>query len=96
MYIVKVLKRKDAASVVVAVTLAFQLQQLLGVPTYRLSNWLANIGGNGGDTAYNNPSGGWRNEILNPIVSFIVQMIVLELLIRLFVWLHPMFVSKKR
>jgi len=98
MYIVKVMKRKDAASVVIAIWLAMALMQLTSIPTIRLSNWLTGLGANNWQGPYGGggPSYDWRSEYLSPVVSFLVQVVVLEILIRLFVWVHPMFVSKKK
>jgi hypothetical protein len=94
MYIVKVLKRKDAASVVLAIWLAMGLMQLTSMPVFRLANKISGIG----SSNYNNFGGygGWRNEYLNPFVTFALQVILLEILIRLFVWAHPLFVRKKK
>lgn len=95
MYIIKVLKRRDAASVIIAIWIALSLNMLVSLPTYRLANWVAGIGTSNYNGMYG-PSQGWRNEYLNPVVSFVLQIIVLEILIRLFVWVHPMFVRKRK
>lgn len=96
MYIIKILKRKDAASVIVAIWIALSLNMLVSLPTYRLANWVAGIGDKNFNSMYGGGSPGWRNEYLNPVVSFILQIIVLEILIRLFVWVHPMLVRKSK
>ena len=96
MYIVKVMKRKDAASVLVAVVLAMILQQLLFMPTMRLTTLISGIGDPNYNSMYGGGGPGWRNEYVNPVVSFVVQVLVLEILIRLFVLIHPLLVRKKK
>lgn len=96
MYIIKVLKRKDAASVILAIWTAMQLMQLTAVPTSRLVGKLTGIG----DSSFQYYGGygvsSWRNEYLSPFISFIVQVVALEVLIRVFVWLHPYLVRKSK
>lgn len=96
MYIIKVLKRKDAASIIVAISIALTLNGLVIMPSFRLANWVSGIGDKNFNSMYGGGSPGWRNEYLNPLASFLIQIIVLEILIRLFVWVHPMFVRKKK
>lgn len=98
MYIIKVMKRKDASSIVVAIWLAMSLMQLTSIPTYRLSNWISGWGAHDWSGLYGSgaPGADWRNEYLNPFVSFLIQVIALEILIRLFVFIHPLFVRKKK
>ncbi len=83
MDIVKVLKRKDGASLVVGVVVAFVLINLLSNVTARLSSWLAGI-----DTGQFGVPGGWKAEYLHPVINAIVQLLVLEILIRLYVLVH--------
>lgn len=83
MVLIKILKRRDAASVVIAVVLAFLLIQLLSSLTMRTAALLAGLdtnifGGNGG------PGGGWRAEYLQPVVSFFLSILLLEA----FAWLY--------
>ncbi len=96
MYIIKVLKRKDAASIIVAIWIAMSLNQIIFLPTLRLSNWVTGLGDKNYSNMYGGVNGGWRNEFLNPVVSFVVQILLLEILIRLFVIVHPWFVRKKK
>jgi hypothetical protein len=93
MYIVKVLKRKDAASVTVAIYLAMALIQSLYMPVYQLSDKLSRIGVEQGD---NWQGAGWRSAYLGPFIQLILLVVVLEILIRLFVWAHPLFVRKRK
>lgn len=98
MYIIKVMKRKDASSVLVAIWLAMSLMQLTSIPTYRLSNWISGWGAHNWNGLYGGgaPGSDWRSEYLSPVVSFLVQVIVFEILIRLFILVHPVFVRKKK
>jgi len=95
MYIVKVLKRKDAASVIVAICVAMSLTQLTTIPVFRLANWLSGLGDPNFQGYYGN-SANWRNDYLSPAISVVLQLVVLEILVRLFVWVHPLFVRKKK
>ena len=94
MHIVKLLKRRDAASLIVAIYLAQALHQLVMMQSYSLGTRLAYVGSN--DTQNMFGGGGWRNEYLSPIISFVIQIVFLEVIIRLFVWVHPMLVSKRK
>ncbi len=96
MYITKVLKRKDASSVIVAIWLAFLLQQALYLPTFHLVDMISGIGDSHYQGMYGAGSPGWRNEYLNPIVTVLLNIIVIEILIRLFVVMHPLFVRKSK
>ena len=84
MYIIKVLKRKDASSVVVAIWLALSLNQITTLPVFRLADLISGIGASNYSGMYGGGATGWRTEYFNPIVSFVLQIVVLEILIRLF------------
>ena len=73
---IKVLKRKDASSVVVAVVIALILSALLLVLTTRLASVLSGI-----DVG---PSAGWQELYLEPVVGAALQLLLLEVL--LWVW----------
>ncbi len=90
---IKVLKRKDAASVVVAIVVAMVIGQVLPITTSELANKLTGV--NEGGFSYTIPGGDWKTQYLNPIVWAVVQLVVLELLIRLYVLAHSL-VTKKR
>lgn len=87
MYIIKLLKRKDAASVVVAVVLGLLLLQLLSALTGELSFYLSGAEGL--------KSIGWREDYIQPGVNFILQVVLLEAFLRVAIFLRPYFVSKK-
>lgn len=83
MVLVKMLKRHDASSVMVAILLALIISQPLASSTGRLASFISGLSGNnlgfGG-------GGGWKNEYLFPIVWAIVQIIVLEILAWIYIW----------
>jgi hypothetical protein len=94
MYVVKVLKRKDASSVVVAILLALMVSQMLMMVTNDLTTWLSGLKGEEG-FGYGSFSGDWKVMYLQPLVSVIVQLVALEVLIRLIVMVRSAVVRKK-
>lgn len=96
MYITKFLKRKDAASLIVAIPLAFMILQTLPQLTSRVTEFLTGLGSDHMYNGYPGPNNDWRMTYVQPIVSVIVQVILLEFILRAFVYLHPMVVQKKR
>lgn len=95
MYIIKVLKRRDAASVVVAIILAMTFAQTIFLPVSQLSYKLANIS-NTSSNYGGGYGGGWRDTYLTPLIELVLTVIVLEILIRLFVYVRPMLVRKRK
>ena len=96
MVIVKVLKRKDASSLIVAVVLAMMVSTFLVQITMEGSEELSklisgndNIFGTDGSVA----GLGWEVAYLLPTVTILLQVIALELLIRLFIFLRGMWIS---
>jgi hypothetical protein len=85
MYLVKVLKRGDAASLIVAILVALVVTQPLGEVTTRLAAKITNLN-NGQYFGYAAPGSGWKGEYLYPVVWAVLQLLVLELLIRLYVF----------
>ncbi len=88
MYIIKVLKRKDASSVVVAIALALIAYQMLPALTGDLAAYLSGLET---DTVTQ-----WRESVVFPLVNGLLQVILLEAIIRLVVHVRPLFVRKKR
>lgn len=88
MYIVKILKRKDAASVVVAIALAFVLTYVLTAVTSDLATYLAGIEDATSATQ-------WRENTVRPLIAAVLQVVVLEAILRLVILLRPYFVRKK-
>ena len=79
MYIVKVLKRKDGAALIVGVVVALIVSNLLTSTTADWSNRIA-------DTNSTGP--GWHQAYLFPIVFALLQLIAFEILIRIYVAIH--------
>lgn len=79
MVLIKVLKRRDASSVVVAILLAMILEQPLVSVTGRLASWISDLHSNQG-YGFGGFGGGWKQEYLFPIVWALVQIIILEVL----------------
>ncbi len=96
MYVVKVLKRKDASSVILAVVVAMFVLQFVTSVTLELASrvalwqWDKATANNPGFY----PSGGWQTTYLTPLVALILELLVLEVLVWVYVWLHSAF-SKK-
>jgi len=78
MVLVKMLKRRDASSVLVAILVALIVWQPLAEETARLSAKISGV--SGGQYAYSAPGAGWKGEYLMPLVSVVVQLLVLEIL----------------
>lgn len=95
MYIVKVLKRKDASSVVVAIFIAMALGMWLPSAVGKLSGWISGLSDNQ-YYAYSAPGANWQAAYLQPAVFFLLQLIALEILLRIVIMVHPMFVRKRR
>jgi hypothetical protein len=78
MHIIKLLKRKDASSVVVAVALAIFLGQVIELWSGRPASWLSGLNSNGG---------GWRIGFWRPLFTLLVEVIILEVVIRVYTYL---------
>ena len=80
---IKVLKRKDASSVVVAVVTALILSQLLSVLTSDVSGKI--LGLNEGEyIAYAAPNADWIAQYAHPVVYATLQLLLLEVIL----WLY--------
>jgi hypothetical protein len=81
--IYKTLKRKDAASVIVAVVVALIISQLLPALTADLTGWL--VGTPDKVVLYGEEfAATWQAKYLTPLVSAALQLLALEILIRLY------------
>ncbi len=98
MYVVKVLKRKDASSLVVGVVVAMLVLQFLTIVTQelagRLALWQWHTTPENGPAFYTGGVG-WRSTYLVPVAALLIQLVALELLVWIYVWVHAAF-SKKR
>jgi len=92
MGIIKVLKRKDGATLVVGVALAFVVANFLMSVTGQLS---AKITDAAGSTPGLASTDGWQTAYLLPIVTLILELIALELLVWIYVWIHGAVTNKK-
>ncbi|HVW22970.1 MAG TPA: hypothetical protein VHB51_00580 [Candidatus Saccharimonadales bacterium] len=75
MQIVALLKRKDASSVVVAVSLGIIVANAVQAWADAPANWLSGI---------DSTNGGWRNGFWQPLFALVVGVIVLEIVIRVY------------
>lgn len=95
MYITKVLKRGDAASVIVAVVLAFIVISILPNLVGELSQILTGTEGSYVPGAYY-PGAGWQEVYLLPIVAGILQVVAVEIGLRISVAFRSVLVRKKK
>jgi len=72
---VKILKRKDASSVVVGVVLALLVNSAVQSWAYRPAAWLS------GQTT---SGGGWNAGLWRPLITLVVGLIVLEIVVRIY------------
>ena len=91
MYISKVLKRKDAPSVSIAVVMAIAFTYFLAAVSSQPAVRLAGLGNN---PNYRN-SMNWQESYLVPFMTLVVELVLLEISVRLIVWLRPLAVRKK-
>lgn len=75
MDIIKVLKRKDAASVVVAVVLGLLVNNAVQDWAYRPAAWLSSEQTSGG---------GWNAGLWRPLVTLVIGLIILEIVLRVY------------
>jgi hypothetical protein len=92
MYIVKILKRRDAASLVVAIVLAMILGYTLNMPAMGLANQLSDVLPGGTTQGFTE----WKFMYFQPLVSGVLQVILLEIVLRLVVPLRAALVRRKK
>ncbi len=94
MAIVKVLKRKDASSVIVAVVIAMMLAQALTTLTMGLATKLSGLddGASFGGTLAEDS---WKVSYLLPVVTVLLQLAALELVVWLYSAAKDTFTTKK-
>lgn len=97
MYIVKFLKRKDAASVVLAIVLGLiLLQPLQSIPM----GWASKLVVDSGPENYPPVSiypgdGDWKVTYAYPLLTLIIQLVLIEVGLRLFVYMRGGLVRRK-
>ena len=79
MVLIKILKRKDASSVMLAVLIALIVWQPLMQEAAKPAAKLLGLSSSQ-YLAYTPPGGGWRAEYLYPVAIIIVQLVILEIL----------------
>lgn len=84
------MKRKDAASVLVAIVLAMILMALLSQLTM---NWAGELSGLK-DGQYGYPGTGWRTAYLYPSVSAALQLVLLEVFVYVYTAFQDVFKKK--
>jgi hypothetical protein len=80
----QILKRKDAASVVVAVIIAMVVAPMLAALTAKLSGTLSGLS-NDEYATYVVPGASFSAQYVQPVVSVVLQLVLLELLVWLYV-----------
>jgi hypothetical protein len=85
--LVKILKRKDASSVIVAIVLADIIYPVL-LTISRLAGNISGLNNQQYPSTLYSPNGspGWQGEYLYPVVLAILEIILLEILVRVYVW----------
>lgn len=86
MVLVKILKRRDASSVIVAIILAMLLIQPLNAVTSTLAGRLSGLH-SGQYPGYTFPGAGWKGEYLYPVVQLVLEIILLEIVVRIYAML---------
>jgi hypothetical protein len=87
MFLVKILKRRDASSIVVAIVVGSLVLQFLQTITNKWAIKISNV--NYGPVPYH-----WKEDLLMPVVWLVLALIVLEILCWLWVWGAAMWKKK--
>ena len=82
MILVKILKRKDASSVILAILIAMIASQPLSTMTGKPASIISGLNNNNGGYFFYGygPGGGWQSQYLFPFVWVAIQLVALELL----------------
>ena len=91
MVLVKILKRKDASSVIVAIVLALIISSYLPSLLFELANKLAGVDRG----TYGAPGGDWKSMYLHPTILLILEVLVLEIMARVFVFLRGLWIKNR-
>jgi hypothetical protein len=96
MVTVRILKRKDAASVAVAVAIGWILVQFVQIISSNWATRIANMGRQSGMYGIGaGPGSSWRDEYLAPVLTLILGLIVLEVVLWVAVTLRASLVRRK-
>ncbi|OGL26371.1 hypothetical protein A3E49_02045 [Candidatus Saccharibacteria bacterium RIFCSPHIGHO2_12_FULL_49_19] len=94
--ITRVLKRKDASSVIVAVVVAMIIINFLSVISFDLAARLTNFGNDVKQfEGYPGPFSEWKAIYLQPVIAAVLQLIALEVLLWIYVLLATPFKKKR-
>jgi hypothetical protein len=80
MVLVKILKRRDASSVVAAIVVGYLLLQFIQTLTNKWALKISNV--NYGPVSYH-----WKEDFLMPLVWLLLELILLEVICWLYAWL---------
>lgn len=95
MVLVKILKRKDASSIIVAVVVAMIVGQLLMMTMQQPASELVGLNnGPYGEGAFGGPD--WKATYLTPVVSAALQLVALEVLAWVTIAVAALAIPKKR
>lgn len=86
MVITSLLKRRDSSSVIVAIFVAYGLLQLISTLTSQPTAEVMKIFGVENGSQFGYPTGDWKVNYLTPIVTFVLQVLALELITRAYIY----------
>ena len=93
MQILKVLAKKDAYSVALAVALGLMIQSLLYTVSFSWSSKI--VTSDDSTSAFSLTGGDWKTNYLVPVLTFISSVLLLELILQVIVYLFAKPVKKK-
>jgi hypothetical protein len=95
MLLIKVMKRKDAASVLLAILLAMIISQPLTMLTGKPASLISGLSDSRSGYYYG-PGGGWQSQYLFPVVWALVQILAVEVLCWIYILVHSVTRRAKR
>jgi hypothetical protein len=81
MVLIKILKRRDAASLVIAIIIAMAVGQALATASF----WPASVIVGTNQEGFGAGGPGWEGNYLQPFIQVALQIIALEIIVRLYV-----------
>ncbi len=87
MVTVKVLERRDGASLVVGVVLGIFVATAVAAFSDRIGRVLSGLG--------NHSNSDWKANYLFPVVLFLVELVILEIGVRLFIYLREAYLRAR-
>jgi hypothetical protein len=95
MYLVKIMKRKDASSIAVAVAIAWIFVMWAPSMVGKLSGLLSGLSDDQ-FYAYSMPGSDWKITYLQPTVLAILQLVLLEVVLRVVIIFRRVLVRKSK